>query len=86
MAQRRKRISVDQVDGFLKRLKSLPIEVAHEPAAKILELPGFARSCGLTNYDAAYLSLARIRDLPLATNDADLRKAAISAGVAVVAA
>ena len=85
MAQRRKRISLDQIDGFLTRLKVLPIDVAHETPAEILELPGFARSCGLTNYDAAYLSLARKLDLPLATNDADLRKAATSTGVAILA-
>jgi predicted nucleic acid-binding protein len=85
MAQRRKRVSVDQIDGFLTRLKALPIDVAHETPAEILELPNFARSCGLTNYDAAYLSLARKLDLPLATNDADLRKAAASTGVAILA-
>lgn len=86
MAQRRKRISLDQIDGFLTRLKVLPIDVAHEPPTEILELPGLAGSWGLTNYDAAYLSLARKLDLPLATNDADLRKAAVSTGVAIVVA
>lgn len=86
MAQRRKRISVDQINGFLLRLKSLPIEVAHQPPAEILELPSFARSWGLTNYDAAYLSLAKKLGFPLATNDSDLRKAAVSTGVAIVAA
>jgi predicted nucleic acid-binding protein len=35
----------------------------------------------LTTYDAAYLELARRRDLPLATLDRDLRSAAAAEGV-----
>jgi hypothetical protein len=57
MAHRRKRISFDQIDGFLTRLKVLPIDAAQEAPFEILELPGIARSHGLTNYDAAYLGL-----------------------------
>ncbi|HUJ30840.1 MAG TPA: type II toxin-antitoxin system VapC family toxin [Candidatus Acidoferrum sp.] len=86
MAHRRKRISVDQIDGFLTRLKALPIDVAQETPSEIIELPGLARAHGLTNYDAAYLSLAKKLNLPLATNDAELRKAATSTGVTIVAA
>ena len=86
MAHRRKRISVDQISGFLTRLKALPIEVARETPGEILELPTFARSHALTNYDAAYLSLAKKLNLTLATNDAELRRAATSAGVTIVAA
>ena len=36
---------------------------------------------GLTVYDAAYLELSGRTGLPLATLDADLRKAALAAGV-----
>ena len=86
MAERRKRISKGQIEGFLARLKALPIDAAHETATAILELPGFADSHGLTNYDAAYLRLSRLSNLPLATNDAGLRKAAQAAGVALVIA
>ena len=39
---------------------------------------------GLTVYDAAYLELAERRDLPLATLDAALARAAVSAGVQVL--
>jgi predicted nucleic acid-binding protein len=81
MAHRRKPISVDQIDGFLTRLKALPIDAAQETPFEILELPAAARSYGLANYDAAYLSLARKFNLPLATNDSELRKAATSTGV-----
>lgn len=86
MAHRRKRISIDQLDGFVARLKMLPIDVAPESPSEILELPIFARSHDLTNYDAAYLKLATRANLPLATNDSDLRRAAASTGVPLVSA
>jgi predicted nucleic acid-binding protein len=81
MACRRKRITLDQIDGFLTRLKALPIEAAEQAPAEIFELPVLAHSRGLTNYDAAYLNLANRFNLPLATTDSDLRKAAAFAGV-----
>ncbi len=84
MACRRKRITLDQVDGFLARLKALPIEAAEQEPAEILRLPALAQAHGLTNYDAAYLALAKRFSLPLATTDSDLRKAAVSAAVEIV--
>jgi hypothetical protein len=42
MACGRKRISLDQVDGFLTRLKALPIEAAQQTPSEILELPALA--------------------------------------------
>ncbi|PYT86642.1 MAG: VapC toxin family PIN domain ribonuclease [Acidobacteria bacterium] len=81
MACRRKRISFDQVDGFLTRLKALPIEVAQQAPSEILELPALAQAHGLTNYDAAYLALALRFKLPLATSDSDQRRAVASTGV-----
>jgi predicted nucleic acid-binding protein len=81
MAYRRKRISFDQVDGFLTRLKVLPIDPAQQTPSEILELLSFAQAHGLTNYDAAYLALAARSKLPLATTDGGLRRAAASAGV-----
>jgi predicted nucleic acid-binding protein len=53
MAHRRKRISLDQIDGFLTRLKTLPIDAAQQLPNEVLELPSLAQSHGLTNYDAA---------------------------------
>jgi predicted nucleic acid-binding protein len=85
MAHRRKRITFEQIDGFLTRLKALPIDAAPPVAGEILELPGLAQKHGLTNYDAAYLALAMRLNLPLATTDTDLRKAAAAAGVAMLA-
>ena len=46
MACRRKRISLDQVDGFLTRLKALPIEAAQQTISEILELPALAQAHG----------------------------------------
>lgn len=85
MAYRRKRISLDQISGFLLRLKALPIGAAQESPSEILELPALAHAHNLTNYDAAYLALAMRLSLPLATTDTDLHKAAASAGVRIVA-
>jgi predicted nucleic acid-binding protein len=83
MAYRRKRIALDQIDGFLVRLKALPIQAAQQTPAEILELPALAQVRGLTNYDAAYLAVAKRFSLPLATTDKDLRNAAAFVGVSV---
>ncbi len=85
MAYRRKRISGEQIDGFLAMLRALPIDSAQQTESEILELPALAGSHGLTNYDAAYLAVGVRSRLPLATNDANLRRAAVSAGVELVA-
>jgi predicted nucleic acid-binding protein len=84
MAHRRKRITLDKVDGFLTRLKALPIDAAEQIPSEIFELPALAQKHSLTNYDAAYLALAMRLNLPLATNDADLRRAVVGAGIAIV--
>ena len=84
MAFRRKRISLEQIAGFLTRLTALPIEAADQSPSEILALPVLAQAHGLTNYDEAYLALAAQSDLPLATMDFNLRKAAESAGVKIV--
>ncbi len=85
MAHRRKRITLDKIDGFLTRLKALPIDAAEQIPSEILDLPGLAQKHSLTNYDAAYLVLAMRLSLPLATTDTDLRRAAAAAGVTMAA-
>lgn len=84
MAYRRNRISLEQVDGFLTRLRALPIDAAQPNPSEIFALPALAHKHGLTNYDAAYLAAALSSNLPLATADKDLRRAATSAGVVIV--
>lgn len=86
MAHRRKRITFDQAVGFLKRLKDLPIDAVQQTPAEILDLPALARDHGLTNYDASYLALAKRLSVPLATMDADLRKASSAVGVTLLSA
>jgi len=83
MAYRRKRIALEQIDGFLARLKNLPIEAASLAPAEVLDLPVLAQTHSLTNYDAAYLALALRLRLPLATSDAALRRAATAAAVPI---
>ena len=78
MASRRKRITLGQIDGFLTRLRNLPIDAALQTPVEILDLPAFAHTHGLTTYDAAYLALAMRSGLPLATTDETLRTAATS--------
>ena len=84
MGYRRKRITFDQVDGFLSRLKRLPIDAAPQTPSEILDLPHLAQTHGLTNYDAAYVALAARSGLPLATADHALRRAAAATHVALV--
>jgi predicted nucleic acid-binding protein len=84
MAYRRKRITFDQIDGFLTRLKALPIEAAQQVPSEILELPALAQKHGLTNYDAAYLELALRLHLPLATADTELKRAALVTTVEIL--
>ena len=86
MAYRRKRITFDQIDGCLTRLKALPIDAAQQGPTEILELPAIAQKHSLTSYDAAYLALAMRFRLALAKTDAELRRAAAAAGVAMVPA
>ncbi len=69
---------------FLEALAELDIRV--EPDATIggeVLLP-LTRRYRLTAYDAAYLELAKRRNLPLATLDKDLLRAAPLEGVALV--
>ena len=53
--------------------------------AEVLKLPSLAQTHTLTNYDAAYLAIAMQFNLPLATVDSDLRRAAAVAGVKIAA-
>ena len=70
--------------GFIYRLNQLPIEMdGASPVGIQLAVAAVAREFKLSGYDAQYLELARRRQLPVATLDRDLRKAARQAGVAV---
>jgi predicted nucleic acid-binding protein len=84
MAARKKRIPPEQPQLLWDELSRLPIDP--EPGLMITPIRGkevlaLAEKHGLTVYDAAYLELARRYQLPLATLDGNLRKAAQAAGV-----
>ena len=83
MAHRRKRISFDQIDAYLSRLRALPIDTGQQTPDEILEMPSLARAHGLTIYDAAYLALAMKSNSTLATTVNALRRAAASIGVKI---
>jgi predicted nucleic acid-binding protein len=80
MAERRQRIDTRYTGVALLRLGGLPIEIQitasnrHEPTLAL------SRTHGLTYYDAAYLDLALIHGLPIATLDDALRTATTNSG------
>jgi predicted nucleic acid-binding protein len=85
VAFRRKRIKTGQPALFWDELARLPIET--EPALTAMQAKAvlaLSEKHGLTVYDAAYLELAYRRQLPLATLDTDLRKAAQVEGAALL--
>jgi predicted nucleic acid-binding protein len=53
VAQRRKRIRPNQIQEFLERLRTLPIDATEQTASEIINLPQLAQAHQLTNYDAA---------------------------------
>lgn len=81
-AQRRGRIERAEVPRVVELLSSLPLYP--DPATRGRDLKGtvdLALEHGLSNYDAAYLELARRFGIPLATLDGSLGTAADQAGV-----
>jgi len=85
MAEKRKRIAEPASTQFLSLLSVMEIHVDLESSSRAFgyALP-LCRSHGLTSYDAAYLDLALCRQLPLASLDDALRRAAVSLGVEVL--
>lgn len=75
---KRKRITAREVDEYLALLKALPIRAEKQDLWMNVGLESLARQHNLVAYDAAYLDLALRMDLPLATSDEPLRKAALA--------
>ncbi len=83
IAQRRGRLREDEVIERLESLGHLPILTDQEPDLRgAMEL---ASGHGLSFYDSMYLELALRRQLPLATFDRRLARAARAEGLDVVA-
>jgi predicted nucleic acid-binding protein len=85
-AERRGRLGHSELPRLRALLAALPVEIAPvELATATGSVLDAARSYDLTAYDAAYLDLASVRALPLATTDDRLRAACERAGVELVA-
>jgi predicted nucleic acid-binding protein len=82
MAERRKRLDEQAVAEALSALATLPLrQDDNVDEAALLRL---ARQHRLTVYDASYLELAKREDIPLATLDRELARAARSERVTLV--
>jgi len=85
MAVRRNRMSTTYREQSLARLEQLGIHVDTVADQLIWSTTvPLASRTGLTVYDASYLELALRLQLPLATLDAQLRRAAVSEGLDVI--
>jgi predicted nucleic acid-binding protein len=70
--------------AFLYQLGQLPIHVDTAALAALqMSVVAVSREFNLSGYDAQYLELAKRMNLPIATLDKDLRKAAKKAAVPV---
>jgi predicted nucleic acid-binding protein len=82
LAERKARITAAETAQFVAELSKLDIEIDAESPQRVFDyLLPLCRSHALTSYDALYLELAVRRQLPLATLDEPLRKAAKKMGV-----
>jgi predicted nucleic acid-binding protein len=82
VAERRRRIDATARAEFAAFLRELPIRIDAQTVDQAWGATAtLAEQFGLTVYDAAYLELAQRRQLPLATLDQDLRRAASAVAV-----
>jgi predicted nucleic acid-binding protein len=80
----RGKVSLDSARQILDVLGALPIEIDDGPAPGQRQIFELAMRHSLSSYDAAYLELAMRLGLPLATQDQQLKDAALVAGVEVL--
>ena len=82
LAERRKSLSAAARRDHLADLSRLPIVIDHATASHAWhDTMALAERHGLTLYDAVYLELSLRQQLPIATFDAALRRAAEAANV-----
>lgn len=85
VAERRNRVSPTRRARLAAFPRDLPIMLDGHIAEQVWDATTrLAERYDLTVYDAAYLELARRRQLPLASLDQDLRHAATAVGVEVL--
>lgn len=76
-AQKREWLTAEQMHEFLDLVAQLPLTVDSQTAKQAISATILlAKEHNLSAYDAAYLELALRQQVPLATLDVDLRKAA----------
>jgi predicted nucleic acid-binding protein len=78
---RRRRIVFEQAMMYLNIIDEMLIDIDPPDSSAILQLVHVAQIHNLTSYDAAFLELAMRLQLPLATNDQALVRAAADAEV-----
>jgi predicted nucleic acid-binding protein len=84
VAERQQRIDATRRQKAHRFLLGLPITVDGETSTRAMrDTATLAAEQRLSLYDAAYLELSRRCELPLATFDANLRRAATAIGVAL---
>jgi predicted nucleic acid-binding protein len=82
ISERKGRITAVKVNEFISLIDRFKLEIdAEAPERAFADILPLCRSHQLTSYDAVYLDLALRRQLPLATLDEPLRKAAKKLGV-----
>ncbi len=87
LAVRKGRIPRETALAFLESLADLPIEVENPSRAQVfVAVRALAGQYQLTSYDAAYLELAIRHNLPIASLDGALSRAALAAGLNTVRA
>jgi predicted nucleic acid-binding protein len=85
VAERRRRITRAQREQMAGFLRDLPVRLDEGAADRAwTSLAALADRFTLSLYDAAYLELAQRRNLPLATRDAALTRAAQAVSVEVL--
>lgn len=82
--RRRRKLTPDEARTAIEIISQLPVIIDHDAAAvAFTQLVDLASEHELTIYDAAYIELARRRQLPLASKDVKLKEAATRSGVAL---
>ncbi len=85
VAERQRRIDPARRQKAQALLLDLPITVDAETSTRAMrDTATLAADQRLSLYDAAYLELSRRQELPLATFDVNLRRAATAIGVALL--
>jgi predicted nucleic acid-binding protein len=85
VAERQGRLSVAEREAAQSLLLDLPVAVDTDTWARAMrDTIELASEQRLSLYDAAYLELSRRSDVPLATLDAKLRRAAAAIGVVLL--